>query len=142
MRSTGAVIDADGIQLRWFDRWLRGIENGVEREPPVRLFVMGANHWRDEQEWPLARTDWQEWFLHSGGRANTLNGDGALSRESPASEPPDSYVYNPRNPVPTLGGGLCCNAVFSQGGAYDQRAVEAREDVLVYTTPPLEQPSK
>jgi len=139
MRSTGAVIDADGIQLRWFDRWLRGIENGVETEPPVRLFVMGSNQWRHEREWPLARTDWQEWFLHSGGWANTLNGDGALSRESPAAEPPDAYLYNPRNPVPTMGGGLCCNAVFSQGGAYDQRAVEAREDVLVYTTPPLEQ---
>ncbi len=69
-----------------------------------------------------------------------LHGDGALSRESPASEPPDTYVYNPRNPVPTMGGGLCCSAVFSQGGAYDQRAVEAREDVLVYTTPPLDQP--
>ncbi|MDQ2787653.1 MAG: CocE/NonD family hydrolase [Chloroflexota bacterium] len=140
MRSTGAVIDADGIQLRWFDRWLRGIENGVESEPPVRLFVMGSNQWRDEQEWPLARTDWQAWFLHSGGRANSLHGDGALSREPPATEPPDSYVYNPRNPVPTMGGGLCCNAVFSQGGAYDQRPVEAREDVLVYTTPPLDQP--
>ncbi len=140
MRSTGAVIDADAAQLRWYDRWLRSIENGVDREPPIRLFVMGSNQWRDEHEWPLARTDWQEWFLHSGGKANSLNGDGALSRESPASEPPDAYVYNPRNPVPTMGGGLCCNAVVSQGGAYDQRAVEAREDVLVYTTPPLEQP--
>jgi hypothetical protein len=139
MRATGAVIDADGIQLRWFDLQLRGIENGTERESPVRLFVMGSNQWRDEREWPLARTDWQEWFLHSGGRANSLNGDGTLSRESPASEPPDSYVYNPRNPVPTLGGGLCCNAVFTMGGAYDQRATEAREDVLVYTTPPLDQ---
>jgi uncharacterized protein len=140
MRSTGAVIDVDGMHLRWYDRWLRGVENGIEHEPPVRLFVMGTNKWRDEHEWPLARTDWQEWFLHSGGRANSLNGDGALSRESPASEPPDSYLYNPRNPVPTMGGGLCCNPVVSQGGAYDQRSVEAREDVLVYTTPPLEQP--
>jgi len=139
MRSTGGVIDADGVQLRWFDRWLRGIENGVDGESPVRLFVMGTNQWRDEGEWPLARTDWQEWFLHSGGKANSLNGDGALSRESPASEPPDAYVYNPRNPVPTMGGGLCCNAVVSQGGAYDQRSVEAREDVLVYTTTTLEQ---
>jgi len=139
MRSTGGVIDADGVQLRWFDRWLRGIENGVDGESPVRLFVMGTNQWRDEGEWPLARTDWQEWFLHSGGKANSLNGDGALSRESPASEPPDAYVYNPRNPVPTMGGGLCCNAVVSQGGAYDQRFVEAREDVLVYTTTTLEQ---
>ena len=140
MRSTGSVIDVDGIHLRWFDRWLRGEENGVDGEAPVRLFVMGSNEWRDEREWPLARTDWQEWFLRSDSRANTLNGDGALSRESPPAEPPDTYVYNPRNPVPTMGGGLCCNQVFALGGAYDQRAVEAREDVLVYTTPPLEQP--
>ncbi len=139
MRSTGALIDSDGIQLRWFDRWLRGVENGLDAEPPVRLFVMGSNRWRRESEWPLARTDWQAWFLHSGGRANSLSGDGVLSRDSPTSEPPDSYVYNPRNPVPSMGGGLCCNAVFSQGGAYDQRSVEAREDVLVYTTPSLDQ---
>jgi putative CocE/NonD family hydrolase len=140
MRSTGAVIDADGLHLRWFDRWLRGAENGIEDEPPVRVFVMGANAWRDEQEWPLARTDWQDWFLHSGGRANSLNGDGVLSREAPSAEPPDTFVYNPRNPVPTLGGGLCCNSVYALGGAYDQRAIEAREDVLVYSTPPLAEP--
>ncbi len=140
MRSTGGAIDMDGMHLRWFDRWLRDTETDIDREPPVHLFVMGSNQWRDESEWPLARTDWQEWFLHSDGRANTLNGDGALSRESPATEPPDSYIYNPRDPVPTLGGGLCCNAVFTMGGAYDQRAVEARSDVLVYTTPPLDAP--
>jgi uncharacterized protein len=140
MRSTGAVIDADGIHLRWYDRWLRGEDNGVDGEAPARIFVMGSNRWRDEHEWPLARTDWQEWFLHSEGRANSLRGDGALSHEAPAHEPPDAYVYNPRNPVPTMGGGLCCNPVFTQGGAYDQRPVEAREDVLVYTTPPLERP--
>ncbi len=140
IRATGAMIDSDGIQLRWFDRWLRDIDNSVDSEPPVRLFVMGTNAWRREQEWPLARTDWQEWFLHSGGKANSLHGDGALSRESPVDEPPDSYVYNPRNPVPSMGGGLCCNPIFSQGGAYDQRCVEEREDVLVYSTPPLAQP--
>lgn len=140
MRSTGALIDLDGILLRWFDRWLRGVDNGVEREAPVRLFVMGVNQWRDEQEWPLARTDWQAWYLHSGGRANSLRGDGTLSRDEPASEPPDAYVSNPLNPVPTCGGGLCCNAVFTLGGSYDQREVEAREDVLVYSTPPLSEP--
>lgn len=140
MRSTGAVIDADGQQLAWFDRWLRGLDSGVDRQPPVRLFVMGANRWRDEGEWPLARTDWQAWHLSSGGRANTLNGDGALRRAEPGNEPPDTYVYNPRNPVPTLGGALCCNPVFTLGGAHDQRSVEAREDVLVYSTPPLDEP--
>ncbi len=140
LRSTGAHLDVDGLHLRWYDRWLRGLDNGVDDEPPIRLFVMGANEWRHEYEWPLARTDWQGWFLHSDGSANSLRGDGVLSRQSPVAEPPDAYVYNPRNPVPTAGGGLCCNPVFSQGGAFDQRAVEAREDVLVYTTPPLDQP--
>jgi putative CocE/NonD family hydrolase len=139
VRSTGDAIDIDGIHLRWFDRWLRGVEGGDD-EPPVRIFVMGANTWRAEQEWPLARTDWQDWYLHSGGRANSLRGDGALTRQAPAGEAPDSYVYNPRNPTPTMGGGLCCNHVFSYGGAFDQRAVEAREDVLVYTSPELSEP--
>ncbi|HEX5166112.1 MAG TPA: CocE/NonD family hydrolase [Thermomicrobiales bacterium] len=138
MRSTGAVIDEGGMHLRWYDRWLRDIDNGIENDPPVKLFVMGSNRWREAQTWPLENTDWQEWFLHSGGTANTLNGDGALSREAPGGEPADSYVYNPRNPVPTRGGGLCCNNVFSLGGAWDQREVEQREDVLVYTSAPME----
>lgn len=140
MRSTGGMIDLDGMHLRWFDRWLREVDSGLDREPPVRLFVMGSNTWRDEREWPLARTQWQAWYLHSGGRANTRNGDGTLSRETPADEPPDAFVYNPRDPVPTRGGGLCCNAVFTMGGAYDQREIESRADVLVYTTPPLDAP--
>jgi putative CocE/NonD family hydrolase len=99
---------------------------------------MGANRWRTAQDWPLPGTDWQEWYLHSGGSANSLNGNGELNRETPGSEPPDSYVYNPLNPTPTMGGGLCCNAVFSLGGAFDQHEVEQREDVLVYTSAPLE----
>jgi putative CocE/NonD family hydrolase len=140
MRSTGAIIDADGLHLRWFDRWLRGIDDGVDGEAPVRVWVMGANKWRDEQEWPLARTDWQDWYFHSDGRANSRHGDGTLSRVVPGAEPPDAFVYNPRNPVPTSGGALCCNAVFSHGGAYDQSEVEEREDVLVYSTPPLGEP--
>lgn len=139
IRSTGGEIDVDGIHLRWFDRWLKGIENGVDDEPPVRIFLMGANEWREEQEWPLARTDWQDWFFHSDGRANTRHGDGALSRETPAGEPPDTFVYNPRNPVPSLGGGMCCHHVYSWGGAYDHSQIEDREDVLVYTSDPLEQ---
>ena len=82
----------------------------------------------------------QGWHFHSQGSANSLNGNGTLSRDEPGAEPPDSYVYNPLNPVPTRGGGLCCNAVWSLGGAYDQRPVEVREDVLVYTSEPMEQP--
>ena len=138
VHSTGGDLDVDGLHLRWYDRWLRGIDNGVEQDAPVKVFVMGANRWRESQDWPLPQTDWQNWYFHSAGSANSLNGNGTLSSEAPGIEPPDSYVYNPLNPVPTMGGGLCCNAVFSQGGAYDQRSVEAREDVLVYTSDPLD----
>jgi putative CocE/NonD family hydrolase len=136
-RSTGAAIDADGRQLRWFDTHLRGEDHGLADQPPVTLFTMGVDEWRTAPDWPVPGTEWQEWFLHSDGRANTLHGDGTLSRETPAGEPPDSYVYNPRNPVPTVGGSLCCNPVHTIAGVFDQREVETREDVLVYTSAPL-----
>ena len=139
MMAGDAAIDINGLQLRWFDHWLKGIDNGFMDEPPVRLFVMGDNVWRNENEWPLARTQYVSYYLHSDGRANTLNGDGGLSPQHPGSEPPDVFVYDPRSPVPTRGGGLCCNAGFLPGGAFDQRSIEARPDVLVYTSPPMEQ---
>jgi len=126
------------IQLRWFDYWLKGEENGILDEPPIRLFVMGENRWRTEQEWPLARAQYRPYYLHSGGAANTLHGDGRLGPEVPSDEPVDTYVYDPRNPVPTRGGGLCCWQAALPPGAYDQRDVEARPDVLVYSTAPLE----
>jgi uncharacterized protein len=140
VRSTGGYIDAEGMQLAWYDKWLRGLDTDLDSQPPVRLFTMGVNEWRNAESWPLPGTEFQNWHFHSQGSANSLNGNGALSRDEPGSEPPDSYVYNPLNPVPTRGGGLCCNAVWSLGGAYDQRPVEAREDVLVYTSPPMEAP--
>jgi len=136
--AAGPAIDTDGIHLRWFDHWLKGEQNGAGQDAPVRLFVMGNNEWRDEQEWPLARTEYTDYYLHSGGKANTASGDGSLSPEAPRSEVPDVFVYDPRDPVPTHGGALCCGPSFVPGGAYDQQAVEARSDVLCYTTPPLE----
>ena len=135
--SQGAV-DTDALHFRWFDYWLKGVDNGVKDDPAVRIFVMGANVWRDEREWPLARTQYRDFYLHSGGKANTLNGDGLLSPEPAAQEPPDVYLYDPRNPVPSRGGPLCCGQAFMGGGAFDQREIEARPDVLVYSTPPLE----
>lgn len=137
--STAAAIDLDGLQLRWFDYWLKGVDTGIADDPGVRIFVMGTNVWRDEQEWPLARTQYQEYFLHSDGRANSLRGSGRLSRDVPSDEPPDTFLYNPLDPVPTSGGGLCCSPVFTAAGAFDQRCIESRHDVLVYSTPPLEQ---
>jgi putative CocE/NonD family hydrolase len=134
----GSLYDLEALEQRWFDHWLKGIDTGITREPPLRLFIMGANVWRTEHEWPLARTDWQRWYLHSGGQANTLLGDGTLSPQAPAEEPPDSYVYHPEYPVPTRGGNNCCSPHIVPWGPYDQRDVEMRGDVLCYTSAPLE----
>jgi putative CocE/NonD family hydrolase len=98
---------------------------------------MGINEWRDEHEWPLARTEWQKWYLHSNGSANTVIGDGALSPEPSGQESPDRYVYDPEYPVPTRGGNNCCSPHIVPWGPYDQRCLEMRSDVLCYTSAPL-----
>ncbi len=133
------AFDMEGVQLRWYDHWLKGIDNGVRQDAPVRLFVMGENVWREEHEWPLARTQYTPYYLHSRGKANSLNGDGTLSPEAPGPEQPDRFLYDPRHPVPTRGGPLCCWPGALPQGAFDQTPVERREDVLVYTTPPLQE---
>ena len=132
-----AAMDFHGEQLRWNDRRLKGIDNGIDDEPPVRIFVMGENVWRSENEWPLARTQYTSYYLHSGGGANTLNGDGVLSTEPPAGEPADGFTYDPDDPVWTLGGQIMA-IDQTVGGPQDRRAPEQRADVLVYTTEPLE----
>ena len=137
-RSSSLAMDLQGTVLRYYDHWLKGEDNGVPDDKPVRIFVMGKNVWRDEDRWPLSRAVETKYYLRGGGRANTLNGDGELSLEEPGDEPPDVFVYNPIDPVPTSGGGLCCDPAFAPPGAYDQRPTEARGDVLVYSTPPLE----
>ncbi len=130
-------VDLDGMQLDFFDGWLKGKQNGAAAGAPVRIYVMGLNQWREEKEWPLPGTEWRHYYLHSRGRANSAYGDGALSTGAPGSEPPDSFLYNPLDPVPTRGGGLCCYANALAGGAFDQSMVEHRADVLVYSTEPL-----
>ncbi len=134
-----AFMNIAGMQIRWFDRWLKGIDNGVDREPPVRLFVMGENAWRDENEWPLARTRFTPYYLHSDGHANTAAGNGTLSVEPAAGEPPDVFRYDPRDPVPTVGGTTFLPGLYiaANAGPRDQRPVESRSDVLVYSTPRL-----
>ena len=131
----GSVFTYEDLRaygLRWFDWVLKGIDNGVASEKPVRLFIMGRNVWRDEDDWPLARAVSTRFCLHSGGAANSLTGDGTLSRTVAAgAEPIDTYVYNPLEPTPTWGG--------VTGGPQDQRAVEGRPDILVYTTAAFEQ---
>jgi putative CocE/NonD family hydrolase len=130
-----AHIDLEETERHWFDHWLKGKANGVDREPPVRIFVMGANKWRDEQEWPIARTRWTRMYLHSQGNANSLKGDGSLSTSPPSAEPADIYRYDPNNAVPFL-----TEPSFAQiGGPDDYRPVEARGDVLVYTSDALDQ---
>jgi len=130
--------DLNGVILGFFDRWLKGSDDGFDAEPPVSLFVMGENVWRTEREWPLARTRYVDYFLHSGGRANSSHGDGTLSKESPQRERPDVYLYDPYDPVPTRGGQLCCYSPQMPPGVFDQSEVEKRRDVLVYRTAPLE----
>ena len=137
-RASALALDLQGQILAHYDYWLKGEDNGFVDQPPVRIFVMGENVWRYEDSWPLDRAANTRYYLRSGGRANTLNGDGALSLDSPNSEPPDVFAYNPLDPAPTRGGQLCCDPAFMAAGAYDQRPVEARPDVLVYSTPPLE----
>ena len=151
-----AAIDMNGLRKRWFDRWLLGIENGVDREPPVRLFVMGGGDahktpdnrlfvggaWRDEREWPLARTQYTPYYLQAGG---------SLAPRMPRAAAPTGYSFDPRNPVPTIGGNVSSEGVLMPRGAQDQRCspahwlcrdnlpLSARADVLVFQTPPLEQ---
>jgi uncharacterized protein len=131
--------DLDEAFLRFFDFWLHGHDNCQDQDPPVRLFVMGENTWRDEHEWPLARTQFTHFFLHSEGKANGSTSDGWLDRQAPAEEPSDVFLYDPRRPVPTRGGGLCCYPTALSPGAHDQRDIEQRDDVLVFCTAPLEQ---
>ena len=132
-----SMVDLEALEQRWFDYWLKGIDTGIVDEPPLRLFIMGINEWRDEHEWPLARTDWQEWHLRSGGNANPAGGDGTLALEGADGEPPDQFVYDPEYPVQTLGGNNCCSPDIVPWGPYDQRPVEMRRDVLCYTSEPL-----
>jgi hypothetical protein len=129
-----ALIDLRGYQIRWFKRWLTDEQNHIDSEPPVRIFVMGTNVWRDECEFPLERTQWTPYYLHSGGAANSRYGDGTLSTAVPTeAESPDHFTYDPQRPFPFL-----TAPTSSQiGGPDDYAAVENRADVLVYTTPPL-----
>ena len=129
-----AMVELHDLQLRWFDHWLKGIDTGLLDEPPIRLFVMGRNQWRDENEWPLARTRFTPLYLRSAGAANSAEGDGRLDFATPGDEPADRFVYDPADPVPTMGG----NTLVIPVGVYDQRDVEARKDVLVYSSSLLE----
>ena len=128
-------IDLNAVMFRWYDSILKGIDNGMASEKPVRIFVMGKNEWRDEADWPLARAVATHYYLHSEGKANSVRGDGTLSTTRPEGDTHDQFVYDPADPVPTIGGPLCCGPLPTGLGPEDQRPAEGRDDVLVYTTP-------
>jgi uncharacterized protein len=128
----------DAWQLRWFDQFLRDEDSGV-LDSPVTIFLMGENRWIEENSWPPQGTEFTDYYLHGGGSANSINGDGTLSLEAPGSEPPDIYTYDPMFPVPSAGGHSCCFPIIAPMGPSDQASVEMLNAVLVYTSPPLEQ---
>ncbi len=129
----GLAASAQARQLAFFDRYVKGQDVEI---PAVRYFVMGLNQWRDTDAWPLRQTIWQRYFLSSRGRANTAAGDGLLTPDAPGSQPADRYYYDPLDPVPTVGGRSLGGKLTP--GPFDQSRVEKRQDVLCYTTAPLE----
>jgi putative CocE/NonD family hydrolase len=131
----GSAINLRERQTQWFDHWLKGRANGVDQWPPYHIFVMGRNVWRDEQAWPPQGTCYTKYYLHSQGSAQTRDGNGTLSTAEPLGEPMDEFVYDPNDPVPTLGG---CNLVGCPAGPKDQTAAETRHDVLVFTSAELD----
>jgi putative CocE/NonD family hydrolase len=141
------TIDTRAIQLKFYDRYLKDIDNGIERDPRVRLFVQippdsGTQvdgFWIDADSFPLPDTRPVRFNLRSLGHANTSGGDGVLDAERPSEGPGDSFTHDPGSPVPSLGGGLCCVTLGSYfgSGAQDQSQLELRDDVLVYTSAPL-----
>jgi putative CocE/NonD family hydrolase len=128
-----SLVDFRNIRIKWFDHWLKGKDTGTEEWPPFRIFVMGQNKWRDEQEWPLKRTRYVPYYLHSSGSANTVKGDGRLGIGKPSSEPFDIYVYDPNNPVIAPG----YDVAAWTPGPRDQTQSEQRRDVLVFTSDEL-----
>src|SRR5262249_13229180 len=103
------------LLFRWYDHLLKGVKTGMQQEKPVKIFVMGENKWRDEDSWPLTRARNTSFYLDSGGKANTSSGDGTLGTSVPGDSAPDTYVYDPADPVPTAGGALCCAGHFVAG---------------------------
>jgi len=134
-----ANIDMFETQLKFYDFHLKGLENGLDTEKPVQLFYMGVNKWHGETDWPIPGTKYTELYLASQGAANSVRGNGSLSFTAPDKAGSDIYRYDPANPVPTTGGNNCCGTPTAAGPA-DQRPIERREDLLVYTSDYLKDP--
>ena len=137
-----APFNENDVILDWYDYLFLGKQNEFANGKPVKIFVMGKNEWRYEDSWPPERAKETRYLLHSSGDANGPASNGLLHTDSHAmfrSQAPDSYTYDPADPVPTVGGPLCCDGNHLAPGPRDQKDVEVRPDVLVYSTPPLEQ---
>ena len=140
-RSMGdARLEYQEIIYGFFDRFVKGETSArLAKLPKVTYYTMGLNRWQTADSWPPRGTTTQTFYLTSGGKANTLNGDGALTAAPPDADRPDSFVYDPANPVPSYGGNVCCTGNAIQAGAFDQRKNEERQDVLVYTSEPFKE---
>jgi len=140
-RSMGdARLDYQEIIYGFFERFLKGEKSArLDSLPKVTYFTMGTNKWQTSDTWPPAGAEPATMFLSSAGRANSLAGDGALKTSPPETDKPDSFTYDPMNPVPSYGGNVCCTGTAVQAGAFDQRKMEAREDILVYTSEPFKE---
>jgi putative CocE/NonD family hydrolase len=142
-RSMGdARLNYSELTYGWFDYFLKGktdVGSDITKWPKVRYFTMGLNKWQEADQWPPKGAEPMKFYLTSGGKANSLNGDGRLISAPPASDAPDSFTYDPMNPVPSYGGNVCCTGNAVQGGAFDQTKMEQRDDILVYTSEPFKE---
>lgn len=139
-RSMGdARLDYSALTYGWFDHFLKGENNDILKMPKVQYFTMGLNKWQSSDQWPPKGAEPMKFYLSSNGNANTLNGDGVLTSEPPADDRPDSFTYDPMKPVPSYGGNVCCTGNAVQGGSWDQRKMEERSDILVYSTDVLKE---
>jgi putative CocE/NonD family hydrolase len=140
-RSVGdARLNYDDLTWGWFDMLLKGEQNDFKStQPRVRYYTMGSNKWQQATSFPLPNTEIKNFFLSSAGKANTRNGDGALSLTVPSKDVPDTFTYDPMNPVNSYGGNVCCTGNAVQGGSFDQAQMELRNDILVYTSEQLKE---
>ncbi|MFT3745206.1 MAG: CocE/NonD family hydrolase [Pyrinomonadaceae bacterium] len=139
-RSMGdARLDYSKMTYDWFDYFLKGEQNDILKRPKVQYFTMGSNKWQSSESWPPVGAEPMKFYLASGGKANTGAGDGKLVAEPPATDSPDTFTYDPMDPVPSFGGNVCCTGNAVQGGAWDQTKMEERNDILVYSTDVLKE---
>ncbi len=140
-RSMGdARLDYNEIVYSFFDKFLKSEKDTrIDKQPKVTYFTMGLNQWQTSDTWPPAGAMPMTFYLSSGGQANTLNGDGTLVLVAPVVNKPDTFVYDPANPVPSYGGNVCCTGNAVQAGSFDQRKMESRADILVFTSEPFKE---